>query len=310
MTELAPIEAYVAPARARPALWRLLAGCVVICIAWFGALVSVAPTLKEFAKGHQLHDPALLTIGFLYAFGGMIAGTALAVRLFQRRSFRSVFGPGGFRPGLFGLAVAIWGGFALLSLALLHGVLPLEPGVPLPQWLRHLPFAIPAVLIQCAAEEIAFRGFLMQTLAARFRSRLVWLGLPALVFGALHFDPATHGANAWLVAASAGLIGLVLGDITARLGNLSAAIGLHFVNNAVALLLVSPPTPLGGLSLFLLDVSQTDASGLRALHLSDMATTLVCYGAWFLIWGRRLGPTRLPRAGHRQAEAAGAWSGS
>ena len=61
----------------------------------------------------------------------------------------------------------------------------------------------------------------------------------------------------------------------------------------------------GGLSLLLLDVSQTDATGLLVLHLTDMATTLVCYGLWLLIWGRRLGPVRLRHAGNGQAGGAG-----
>ena len=40
-----------------------------------------------------------------------------------------------------------------------------------------------------AAEELAFRGYLMQALAARFRSPLVWWLLPALLFGAAALEP-------------------------------------------------------------------------------------------------------------------------
>ena len=53
---------------------------------------------------------------------------------------------------------------------------------------------------------------------------------------------------------AAGLIGLILGDVTARTGNLSLAMGLHFANNAIALLLVAMPSPLAALSLYLAPV--------------------------------------------------------
>ena len=41
--------------------------------------------------------------------------------------------------------------------------------MPLAAWAAWLPLVLPALLVQTAAEEIAFRGYLMQGLAARFR---------------------------------------------------------------------------------------------------------------------------------------------
>ncbi len=55
-----------------------------------------------------------------------------------------------------------------------------------------------ACLIQTGAEELVFRGYLQQQLAARFASPLIWMVLPALIFGAVHYDPATAGPNVWL----------------------------------------------------------------------------------------------------------------
>ena len=115
-----------------------------------------------------------------------------------------------------------------------------------------LPLALPAILVQTAAEELAFRGYLMQGLAARFRSPLVWWLLPALLFGAAALEPGrvrrrTPGSS----CSPPPSIGLVLADVTARTGNLSAAIGLHFANNVIALLVVALPSPLAGLSLWL-----------------------------------------------------------
>ena len=86
--------------------------------------------------------------------------------------------------------VAIPSGAALALLA------PPERQATLAAWAARLPLALPAILVQSAAEELAFRGFLMQSLAARFRSALVWWLLPAALFGALHWNPAELGPNA------------------------------------------------------------------------------------------------------------------
>ena len=145
------------------------------------------------------------------------------------------------------------------------------------------PIVLPAILVQTAAEELAFRGYLMQGLAARFRSRWVWWLLPAALFGALHWNPGEFGPNAWLVALSTGLIGLVLADVTVRTGNLSAAIGLHFANNVASLLVVSLPSPLAGLSLYLARIDPSDAAAVRLLLLADLATTLAAYAAWLAL---------------------------
>jgi membrane protease YdiL (CAAX protease family) len=117
----------------------------------------------------------------------------------------------------------------------------------------------------------------MQSLAARFQSPLVWLLLPAALFGLLHWNPAEFGRDAWLVALSTALIGLLLADVTIQTGNLSAAIGLHFANNIVSLLLVSVPSPVAGFSLW---IARVDPAQLRPLLLVDLSTTLAAWAAW------------------------------
>ena len=141
---------------------------------------------------------------------------------------------------------------------------------------------LPAILLQSAAEEIAFRGYLMQGLAARFRSPLAWWVLPAVLFGILHWNPVEFGADAWLAALAATVIGLVLGHVTACTGNLSVAMGLHFANNAFAMLVLAVPSPVAAFSLWLAGVGAgaEDATLRRGLLLLDLATTLVAYAAW------------------------------
>ena len=79
---------------------------------------------------------------------------------------------------------------------------------------------------------------------------MVWLALPALIFGALHFEPSVAGPNAWFLVLSATLFGLAAGDLTARSGTLAPAIALHFFLNFSGLLYVSPGDTLYGLALY------------------------------------------------------------
>ena len=274
-------EAFVAPARGRAQLWRLAAGTLVAAAVWLAATAAVLAVANPEAPRR-----ALLVL-YLASFAGLVAGLALAARLLQHRALRTLVGPDGLRPRDFGLGVAA---IAALTLAGLLPVLWLAPPVRqsgLAAWASWLPLALPALLLQTTAEELAFRGWLMQGLAARFPSRAVWLLVPAGLFGLLHWDPAGFGADAWIAVLSATVMGLALADVTARTGNLSAAIGLHFANNVVALLLVAMPTPLSELSLFVMAPDPSLAAPMRTLLLADLASTLLAYAAWLAVLARR-----------------------
>ena len=85
------------------------------------------------------------------------------------------------------------------------------------------------------------------------------------------------------------MIGLVLGHVTAATGNLSVAMGLHFANNAFAMLVLAVPSPVAAFSLWLAGVGAgaEDATLRRGLLLLDLATTLVAYAIWLWFARRR-----------------------
>ena len=135
-----------------------------------------------------------------------------------------------------------------------------------------LPLALLAVLIQTSAEEILFRGYLQQQLAARFRSPVIWMVAPALLFGVLHYRPDA-GANGGLIMLWAAGFALAAADLTARAGTLGPAIGLHFMSNASALL--SAEGTLSGLALFRLQIDMADPVALRPYLLIDATMILI-----------------------------------
>ena len=134
--------------------------------------------------------------------------------------------------------------------------------------------------MQVTAEELLFRGYLQQQLAARFRSPVIWLVLPSAAFGILHFDHGTFGNNAWLVVAATAVFGLIAGDVTARTGNIGAATGLHAANNFLALFLVAPDGYLTGTNLFVFPFHVSDAAAVRPFLVLDLLSLLAAYACY------------------------------
>jgi membrane protease YdiL (CAAX protease family) len=275
---------YIAPARAYPQIWRILAGLVLTvglyigliaaAAAWIGVVMGAEDGAERFrilATGQS----RLGVVVLLFSFTALGIGPFLAARWLHKRPIASLFGPraGGWRAFQIAATVVFvaWTGFFILMYPF---EIP-ETGVPPAIWAAWLPLALPGLLIQTGAEEVLFRGYLQQQLAARFRSPLVWMLCPSALFGLLHFD-AQHGlGNAWLVVAVTGLFGLVAADLTARTGALWAGWGLHFANNAFAILVLATPGPLDGLALFRLPFS--DGAQMQAYLALDLIALILLW---------------------------------
>lgn len=296
------LAAYAAPARARPQVWRLIAGLVlvlavhalVLVVIVLAALVisgvdvvgaftgtdgpaaeQIGAEIARVIDGDSSPTAVLL---ILFTFVGMVLGVFLAAELLHGRWPGTLFGP---RPRLlrhFILAVLSAGAVFALSF-LLPGDVDPQPGLERGIWLSFLPLALAAVLLQTGAEELVLRGYVQQQLAARFASPLIWMVLPSALFAIGHYDPAGMGANAWLVVAAAGLFGLCAADLTAKTGSLGAAWGFHFANNVLAILIVSLDGPLSGLALYVSGFGPEDVEVLRPLILRDMGVTVAAWAA-------------------------------
>ena len=110
--------------------------------------------------------------------------------------------------------------------------------------------------------------------------------MPSLIFGAFHWNPVTYGVNAWMVVGTTTLMGLILSDITARFGSLSPAMGLHFANNLVVMVLMNSPGQLSGLSLYLYGIDLKSPQLGNSMLISLAAMTFA-YAIFMLIMRRR-----------------------
>lgn len=250
--------AFVAPARRRPALWRLLLGLPLILAVYLGlnlgsgllvALLAGPETMRGLAASIAAAAAPGPTLLLFATFLPLLLGTLLAARLLQARGPASLFGPRRRVIRDFGLAAGAVMVLHALGLLLWGIGFDSLPNLPPALWLTLLPLTAAAVAIQTLAEELLFRGYLQQQLAARFRSALIWMALPALVFGLLHLDPARLGGAAGFMVLAAFAFGLAAADLTARSGSIGAAWGAHFANNMMAIAVLATDGTITGLAL-------------------------------------------------------------
>jgi membrane protease YdiL (CAAX protease family) len=102
-------------------------------------------------------------------------------------------------------------------------------------WSQLLPFVAVALLLtplQCLAEELMFRGYLVQALARLSRRPAFLAVTSSILFTLPHlFNPEVEAYGAWIMAANYFAMALFLATIALRDGRLELAIGAHTSNN-------------------------------------------------------------------------------
>lgn len=282
-------DRFVEPARARPQIWRLVLGLLLATAIYAGIAIGVL-VLGALARNPQddvglealiggTDTPGAMLV-FLLTFVGMVAGTVAAAWLFHRRGLGSLIGPRVRTVRDFGIAAGTVFAVIFLSLAGWSLFFDADPGLSPGTWLMVLPLALLAVLLQTGAEEILFRGYLQQQMAARFASPIAWGMVPSILFALGHFDPSTSGASTWLIVGATGLFGLMAADLTARTGSIGAAWGFHFANNCYALLVIATNGTLTGLALYRTPYSLDDPDVLAWILPADIAAMVI---GWLLV---------------------------
>lgn len=102
----------------------------------------------------------------------------------------------------------------------------LDPG----SWIPMLLIAAVAFFVQASTEEMVYRGYLAQFVAAFTHSPLLILGIPAFAFSLPHFGNVA-GASGFLGLLPYIVMGLTYGVIAWRSGSLWMGAGVHLANN-------------------------------------------------------------------------------
>lgn len=274
-----PLDSFVHPARHRSEPWRLLLGCALCLVTYvvvlnlYLVIVGGLPGVPGIGAILRAETPGA-TLWLLGSFVAMAFGPWLAAPLLHARPSLSLLGATGREGRDFVVAAVAVGGVQLVTLVLWAIAYDARPGVPLGTWLALLPISVAVLMLQAVAEELLFRGYMLQQLAARFRSPLVWAVAPSLLFGLLHYDAAL-GPYAWHIVLATLIFGLIAADLTAATGSIAAAWGMHFANNATAILLLATDGTLPGLALYRTPYSLPEAGG---MVLWDVIILLLAWG--------------------------------
>ena len=288
MNRPSPLQDFAEATRAAPALWRLIGALGVI----FGALLllglgvgaaglALGVDIGGYIRGFETPLSAFLILATFLVWRPTIW---LALRLFRLQPYRRLFGPTGRVEGarfLAGLGGAVC--FTLFSTGIAAALVgpPQWTGAAAAPWLGLALLALPLIYIQSSAEEILFRGLILQHMAARFGAFWAWGLIPSVLFGLLHWNPDGYGPAAMMVLAITGLTGLVFALVTAATGDLGSAMGLHIGLNVFALLLIAPNEAFAGLALAHWPDDEVSLNRLLMIDLSALAIACVAAALFY-----------------------------
>lgn len=255
-----------------------LAVMVLAFIVAVGLSILTGGELFAVSDLPRLRRSAVYVLQLGVGLGALALAVMLAARMIFARPLSTwLTAAPHFRWGLvaWGAAVAAVGAGVLMALeAAAHhpGAVPpiLDPGSGLGLKLFYVAAVLVGLFVAATAEEVVFRGYLLQQTAAFTRNIWLIVAINAAVFALAHleFDPAALAARA--------LAGAAFAWAALRLGGLEFAIGAHVATNLMIALFQAPmlpedPEAAGGLD---------DVFGEAALAL---------YMAWSVEITRRMG---------------------
>ncbi len=215
-----------------------------------GVLISFPVMIALFAlgggepEGPRLQRSALFVLQTALGLGSLAAGVVLTAWLiFGRPVATWVTAAPRFRKSLLVLGAAATlpaVGLLMAIDALAFGAtpqLPILDAVGLDLKLGYVCAVVVGLLVAAAAEEVVFRGYILQQTAAFTRNVWVIVGLNGVLFALFHleFDPSALAARA--------LAGAAFAWAALRLGGLEFAIGAHLATNLMLALFQAPMLP-------------------------------------------------------------------
>lgn len=187
---------------------------------------------------NPLADQVLMMFASFALLAALIPVVLFTVWWSQRRPFGSVCSVTGrlrwrWLGECLGVGTVVFGAMFAVGIvaSLMTGTVPWDG---FPGWRQYLAVAVVALVVvpfQSASEEFVFRGWLLQTLTAWFRTP--W---PGMVVSSLLFLSA-HGYTDPLVWLELLLLAMTMCWLSVRTGGIEAAIGLHVCNNSLSLLI-------------------------------------------------------------------------
>jgi membrane protease YdiL (CAAX protease family) len=221
-------------------LWRYVLGVILIIFTWIVITAVLVVAAERSAPSVQA---ALGLLGFL----PMLVMPLVVTRVLHGRPAGTLIGPAQrLNWGRIGRAMLVWAGMsaaAVIAEVLWKGLSSYRLNVD--NFLSNLTiifiyvFMIP---IQATAEEVFFRGYLLQA-TGRLTRNWVILGIMNSLFFMLPHLANPEARTAGIVLAGLNWLasGMFYTLLTLRSGSLDYAIGAHVINNVLSATLISYP---------------------------------------------------------------------
>lgn len=235
-----PAAQYLALADAgRNAWWRYALGAAFIAASWIigGAFAYV--WLLQGAWFGAVTEFVAINASVLM----LLAGVLVVVAVLHRRGWRTLVTP---HQSIDWRRIAE-GGLVWVVLAVLSAVVEslIYPGryawsLDLQRWLPFVAAALLLTPLQCVAEELVFRGYLVQALGRWWRRPALLAAVSSAAFTLPHlFNPEVAAYGLVIMAANYFVMGLFLASVALRDGRLELAIGAHAGNNLLLALFIN-----------------------------------------------------------------------
>lgn len=230
------------------AWWRYLASILLIVFGWLAVsillvVVTVAIVMLDDNPATVINlntgqfegvDPIIMLGVSLFGSLPLIAALFVAVRFIHQRPFLTLITT---RPRIDLKRIGLGFGFFLIlviAASLIEALL--FPGRYQVTWdakefLKFVPFALVLVPIQTTAEELLFRGYLLQSVGLATGRPIIAATISSLLFMVLHLANPEVQVDLLLLPAYYFGVGLVLALVTLRDNRLELAIGAHTAIN-------------------------------------------------------------------------------
>lgn len=267
-TPAQPFERWRDKALPHAQLWRTVIGVVLVIVIWalWTLAVVVSYIVARLMSATQAVDVEGLVDGLirggtpvdvmvlLATFLGLWLGVWVATRALHQRAMKTIYSADSRLH-----AREFWAGFAVIAgylvlgigLSVASGNGPYRTDLAIEDWAWIVAPVAALIVFQSSGEELFFRGYIIQNLAARFRSPLVWGFLPSVLFGIGHLGQDGSLAFNLYYLASTALFGIVAAVVVWRTGGISAVMGMHVGNNLAAFLIAGPDDSMSSTQLWL-----------------------------------------------------------
>ena len=178
-------QRFINPAKESLELWRLMASLIICILTWliFAKIIkSLFFPYLEISTLSTGNTPAGMFY-ILSSFLGLMSALPLVAKL-HNRPLKSFFGSGSSFINHFFysfLLCLVFCSIFAVTINIITGNIVTQ-NLSITQWSRYLIIGLPLLLIQVTVEELFFRGYLVQQLAARYSSILIWMVLPSIIF--------------------------------------------------------------------------------------------------------------------------------